>query len=411
LLDQTAMRNQTTIAWWGWLRLFLIALGASSGCYVTAPIMPSELALLDGYADGEPQTGTGTAYLRSPTNQKIEVVGGSQLYLDLPNGTYGGTFDTIQVRDGLFSGMTKEGLLVQAPLASIQAARVHEPNRPAVHLAHVAIGTVIVVALLAGFAAVALVHGPGTGRALRIARLAVAAPAVDVEGWDAELPPGESPAPSPEVRRALARLWTETARSEHASVPAFSRLSLSLVALGAPARLIEAAHRAALEEIEHARLAFSLASTYAEVPVGPGRLLALHAARAVTATSLAALAAESLIDGCLLEGVAADVAQQALARARDDRARAALAVIARDEASHAALAWEVVRWCCEQGGEAVQRRLLAALQKAPASVPSPRVPAHLAAELADHGWLDQTSWDEALRRTSASVASRLAALG
>ena len=405
------MPNQTTIAWPGWLRLFVLALGASSGCYVTAPIKPSELALLDGYADGEPQTGTGTAYLRSPTNQKIEVVGGSQLYLDLPNGTYGGTFDTIEVRDGLFSGMTKEGLLVQAPLTSIQAVRVHEPNRPVVHLAHLAVGTVIVVALLAGFVVAAFAtSGPGTGRALRVARLAVAARAVDGDGWDTELPPPESPAPSPEVRRALARLWTEAARSEHASVPAFSRLSLSLVALGAPARLVEAAHRAALEEIEHARLAFSLASTYAGSPVGPGQLIALRVARAVTATSLPALAAESLIDGCLLEGVAADVAQQALARARDDRARAALAVIARDEASHVALAWEVVRWCCDQGGEAVRRRLLAALRKTPASVPSPQIPADLAAQLADHGWLDRAAWEAALRRTSASVDSRLAAL-
>jgi hypothetical protein len=404
------MPNQRAMTWRRWLRLFVIALGASSGCYVTAPIRPSELALLDGYADGEPQTGTGSAYLRSPTNQKIEVVGGSQLYLDLPNGTYGGTFDTIQVRDGLFSGMTKEGLLVQAPLASIQAVRVHEPNRPAMHLAYLALGTVTVLALLAGLVAVSY-RGPGTGRALRVARLAIAARAVDVDGWDVELPPRESPSPSPEVRRALARLWTETARSEHASVPAFSRLSLSLVALGAPARLVEAAHRAALEEIEHARLAFSLASTYADVPVGPGRLLALQAARAVTATSLAALAAESLIDGCLLEGVAADVAQQALTRARDERARAALAVIARDEASHVALAWEVVRWCCAEGGEAVQRRLLAAHQKAPTSVSSPQIPADLAAELADHGWLDRTAWDEALRRTSAEVGSRLAALG
>ena len=406
------MPHQTTIAVRGWLGLFVIALGASSGCYVTAPIKPSELALLDGYADGEPQTGTGTAYLLSPTNQRIEVAGGSRLYLDLPNGTYGGTFDTIQVRDGIFSGVTKEGLRLQVPLASIQAARVHEPNRPAMGLAYLAIGTVTVVALLAGLFLVAVVSGPhATGRALRVARLAVAASAVDVEGWHAELPPRASPAPSQEVRRALARLWAQTARGEHASVPAFSRLSLSLVALGAPARLVEAAHRAALEEIEHARLAFSLASTYAGSPVGPGRLLALHAARAVTASSLASLAAESLIDGCLLEGVAADVAQQALARARDDRARAALAVIARDEASHAALAWEVVRWCCDQGGEAVRRRLLAALEKAPTSVRSPQIPADLAAELADHGWLDRTAWEEALRRTSASVTCRVAALG
>ena len=314
------------------------------------------------------------------------------------------------MRDGLFSGVTKEGFTVQVPLASIQGARVHEPNRPAMHLAYLAIGTVTVVALLAGFVAVALVHGPAEGRALRVARLAVTARSIKVDGWDTQLLPPESPPPSSEARRALARLWTEMARGEHASVPAFSRLSLSLVALGAPARLVEAAHRAALQEIEHARLAFSLASTYAGSPVGPGRLIALYAARAVTATSVAALAVESLIDGCLLEGVAADVAQQALARARDERARAAFAVVARDEASHAALAWDVVLWCCDQGGEAVRWRLLAELEKAPTSVPWPQIPPDLADELADHGWLGRKAWEDALRRTSSSVASRVAVL-
>ena len=57
------------------------------------------------------------------------------------------------------------------------------------------------------------------------------------------------------------------------------------------------------------------------------------------------LDAESLIDGCLLEGVAAEVAKRALFRARDRQVQAALAIIARDEASHAELAWDVVRWC------------------------------------------------------------------
>jgi len=99
--------------------------------------------------------------------------------------------------------------------------------------------------------------------------------------------------------------------------------------------------------------------------VGPGPLPELQRASAVTAISLAELAVESLIDGCLLEGVAAEVAARALIRARDRQARAALAVIARDEASHAALAWDVVHWCCELGGNPVRRRLAATLQKRP----------------------------------------------
>ena len=69
----------------------------------------------------------------------------------------------------------------------------------------------------------------------------------------------------------LAEEWIENARSEHASVPAFSRLSLTLMSLGAPARLVEGAHRAALEEIEHARLAFALAGATRVKPVARAR--------------------------------------------------------------------------------------------------------------------------------------------
>ena len=246
-------------------------------------------------------------------------------------------------------------------------------------------------------------NGGCGGRALRVARAAVTARATDAAGWDTDLPAAAHL--PPEVRGALARLWTQSARAEHASVPAFSRLSLSLVALGAPAYLVEAAHRAALEEIVHARLAFSLASAYAGEPVGPGPLPELQDARAVTATSPAELCAESLIDGCLLEGTAAEVARRALARARDDQARTALAIIARDEASHTALAWDVVHWCRAEGGEPVRRALGAALRMAPATIKSPTIPAALADVLADHGWLGAAVWEDAFRTTAADVAA------
>jgi hypothetical protein len=69
-----------------------------------------------------------------------------------------------------------------------------------------------------------------------------------------------------------------------------------------------------------------------------------------------------------------------------------------------------VLWCCDQGGEAVRWRLLAELEKAPTSVPWPQIPPDLADELADHGWLGRKAWEDALRRTSSSVASRVAVL-
>ena len=61
------------------------------------------------------------------------------------------------------------------------------------------------------------------------------------------------------ARRARGRAWTADALLEHASVASFSRLSLALLAVGAPADLVALAHRAALDEIRHARLCFALA--------------------------------------------------------------------------------------------------------------------------------------------------------
>ncbi len=398
-------------AWRRWL--WVVVLVAASGCYVTAPIKPSELVLLDGYHDGEPKGGT--VSVLSPDNKPTEIAGSSKIFLDLPDGTYGGTFKSIQVSDGVFRGVMDHGPPIQVPLGSIQGARVTEPNRPAEGLGYLLLGAVGVVLAFTGVVLYVATHrdcGPYgcSGRALRVARQAVTARAIDTDGWEADLPLAEASPLPPDVRGALARLWAESARGEHASVPAFSRLSLSLVALGAPACLVEAALQAALDEIQHARLAFSLASAHAGEPVGPGPLPELQKVPAVTAMSLAELAVESLIDGCLLEGVAAEVAERALIRARDRQARAALAVIARDEASHAALAWDVVHWCCEQGGNPVRRRLAASLQKAPASITPPEIPDALADPLADHGWLGVHVWEEAFRETAAAVAARVAAL-
>jgi hypothetical protein len=70
------------------------------------------------------------------------------------------------------------------------------------------------------------------GRVLRVRGKIVAAPVGLADGWQR---PGPGPALStlsPEGRRALAAAWTAGARAEHASVPAFSRLSLTLMAHG-----------------------------------------------------------------------------------------------------------------------------------------------------------------------------------
>ncbi len=92
----------------------------------------------------------------------------------------------------------------------------------------------------------------------------------ETSAWSAEV---QATAACPEkMRKAAAEFWTRVGLMEHASVAAFSRFSLQLMALGAPSDLLQKSHEAAADEIRHARDAFALASHYAGRPVGPGVL-------------------------------------------------------------------------------------------------------------------------------------------
>jgi hypothetical protein len=164
-------------------------------------------------------------------------------------------------------------------------------------------------------------------------------------------------------RASLAEAWSAAALFEHASVASFARFSLELLAAGAPSDLVAAAHEAALDEIEHARLCFALASAYAGMDVAPGPFPLGGQVR--LGAGLAGLAASTVVEGCVGETVAAVIAAEQLARATDPAARAALARIAADEARHAELAWRTVAWALRAGGSevmaAVEQALVAAL--------------------------------------------------
>jgi hypothetical protein len=169
------------------------------------------------------------------------------------------------------------------------------------------------------------------------------------------------------------------ALDEHASVAAFARATLQLMSLGAPPALLARVQQAALDEIDHARRSFALASRFAGEARGPSALP--DALAVIPKVDLAALAVDTLREGCLGESVAADLAAAALADARDPEVRATLAVIARDERAHAALAWDVVAWCVEAGGEDVRRALAEALR----AMPTPPQRPGAAATLRDYG--------------------------
>lgn len=181
-----------------------------------------------------------------------------------------------------------------------------------------------------------------------IARTAVAMPRGD---WSGDLRP-EVEGLAPAERRALARAWLEDGLAEHASIAAFSRFVMQLLALGASADLVRDAHAALADEIAHAELCFGLASAYLGAPLGPAPLPIDGALEG--ADDLHAVVVDAVREGCIGETLAALQAEAARDAASDPAVRVVLDRIATDEARHAVLAWRFVVWAIGQGGDPVR---------------------------------------------------------
>jgi hypothetical protein len=223
-----------------------------------------------------------------------------------------------------------------------------------------------------------------SGRPLRVEGEARVAPARASGSW-IDRPEPLVAGLDPATRKKLGAAWLDQALDEHASVGSFARLALALLAIGAPAALIARTEQAALEEVEHARLCFALASAYLGSPVGPGALEVGPIAR----PEIVELALESWRDGCLGEGAAAAIARAARRRAHDPAVCAALTTISRDEGAHAELAWDILGLCLARGGREVADALREEVAKTPRAPDLPEDDAGeaLAALLAEHGHL------------------------
>jgi hypothetical protein len=158
------------------------------------------------------------------------------------------------------------------------------------------------------------------------------------------------------VRRCqeLHAKWMHNALDEHASVAAFSKFILELLVMGAPPCLLERAHLAAMQEIDHARLCVMMASEYADVvnhsDVGVrlncdiGRLpdfsLSVNG-------SISDIALNTMLEGAVGETLAALQLAIRLDASGDEsqgRLRSVLTQLMHDETSHGALAWTTLRW-------------------------------------------------------------------
>lgn len=140
---------------------------------------------------------------------------------------------------------------------------------------------------------------------------------------------------------SLGAYLAEACTLEAASVVSFRRLERELGSLGAPHDLRQRARASALEEARHARLMRRLARRAGAEPNAP------RVARIATRTPLA-IALENAVEGCVHETWAALVARFQADHAADRELRAAMQIIAEDEARHAALAWDVRAWLDER---------------------------------------------------------------
>jgi hypothetical protein len=162
---------------------------------------------------------------------------------------------------------------------------------------------------------------------------------------DADCASAPAPELDDETRRVVAEHWARAGLMEHASIAAFARFSLQLLALGAPPELVRAATAAMADETRHAELCFGLASRYALHGVGPAPLDVSRSLGAVELLDVVDLVVE---EGCIGETAAALEAAWAAEAATDGHVRDVLRGIADDEARHAELAYAFVAWAARQ---------------------------------------------------------------
>lgn len=208
-------------------------------------------------------------------------------------------------------------------------------------------------------------------------------------------------ATEPALRARVAERWTHAARYEHASIASFDRFSLQLLSLGAPPTLLQGAHRAALDEIEHARLSFRIASIYAGKPLGPGPLPIEPAVLADFSPET--ILFEAVEEGCIGETLAAGHAELLLEHVHGSALRNVFAIIQRDEATHAALAYQFAGWALAALGDGARRVIERAFEVTIAKLRSTTPGEASEPALWRHGLLNETDRHAASLRALAEI--------
>jgi hypothetical protein len=151
-----------------------------------------------------------------------------------------------------------------------------------------------------------------------------------------------------------------SAELEAASVIAFRVLETELQSHGAPAELLKRVREAADDEVIHARLMRHLAGRFGGRPTE-------RTVRVAKVRELEAIALENSVEGCVAETWGCLIGMHQAEHAKGSLLRHAYRRIARDEARHAQLSWDIAAWAETQldaaGRERVARGRAAAVHE------------------------------------------------
>ena len=156
------------------------------------------------------------------------------------------------------------------------------------------------------------------------------------------------------------QFYLTIARYEHASIASFQKFTLDLMRFGAPPHLLDRAQQATRDEIRHAKMAFSIAQDLLQKDVQPSQLDYTPS----LCTDIHEFARTTLEEGAIGETLAVLLASEQLRVATDSSIQSFFKQVVEDEAQHAELAWETLRWCLQQD-QSVRQVLEELVQKGP----------------------------------------------
>ena len=143
------------------------------------------------------------------------------------------------------------------------------------------------------------------------------------------------------INHEVGRRWVEQAEGEHASVASFARNTLQLMTLGSPSNLLVESQQAAIDEINHAKISYDIASTITGLKLAPGPLDVQESMKKVDLVSVT----RSIIhEGCVGETLAAVEARVRGHATEEQYIKTSLMQIAEEETNHAQLAWDTIEW-------------------------------------------------------------------